>query len=152
MFGQERDAKLAGVTFTNSADEGGESRQDLLAQLVGMPTPVTLENVIFHNDETGLGEFAIKVRSDITGKLIGFIPKADINKWKNTGKMMLTVSFYKGTYSGSLNQLRKPTPKQYGTMKSLVAKGIVSKMPPYDQTVYQWAFDKAYALNPQLRK
>lgn len=152
MFGQERDAKLAGVTFTNSTDEGGESRQDLLAQLVGMPTPVTLENVIFHNDETGLGEFAIKVRSDITGKLIGFIPKADINKWKNTGKMMLTVSFYKGTYSGSLNQLRKPTPKQYGTMKSLVAKGIVSKMPPYDQTVYQWAFDKAYALNPQLRK
>ena len=152
MFGQERDAKLAGVTFTNPADEGGESRQDLLAQLVGMPTPVTLENVIFHNDETGLGEFAIKVRSDITGKLIGFIPKADINKWKNTGKMMLTVSFYKDTYSGSLNQLRKPTPKQYGTMKSLVAKGIVSKMPPYDQTVYQWAFDKAYALNPQLRK
>ena len=152
MFGQERDAKLAGVTFTNPTDEGGESRQDLLAQLVGMPTPVTLENVIFHNDETGLGEFAIKVRSDITGKLIGFIPKADINKWKNTGKMMLTVSFYKGTYSGSLNQLRKPTPKQYGTMKSLVAKGIVSKMPPYDQTVYQWAFDKAYALNPQLRK
>lgn len=152
MFGQERDAKLAGVTFTNPVDEGGESRQDLLAQLVGMPTPVTLENVIFHNNETGLGEFAIKVRSDITGKLIGFIPKADINKWKNTGKMMLTVSFYKGTYSGSLNQLRKPTPKQYGTMKSLVAKGIVSKMPPYDQTVYQWAFDKAYALNSQLRK
>lgn len=147
----ERDCKLAGVTFVNPADEGGESRQELLKKLVGAPTMVTLENVIHHNDETGLGEFAIKVRSDVTGKLIGYIPKAEISKWKNTGKMMLTVSCYKDTYSGSLNQLRKPTPKQYGAMKSLVAKGIISKMPPYDRTVYEWAFDRAYALNPQLR-
>lgn len=152
MFAQERDARLAGVTFINPENEGGENRQDLLAQLAGMPTPVTLENVIFHNDETGLGEFAIKVRSDITGKLIGFIPKADINKWKNTGKMMLSVSFYKNTYSGSLYEMRKPTPKQYGAMKALVAKGIINKMPPYDQAVYQYCFDKAYALNPQLKK
>lgn len=148
----ERDTRLAGVTFINPPDEGGESRQELLKKLMGAPTMVTLENVIYHNPDTGLGEFAIKVRSNVTGKLIGYIPKAEIGKWKNTGSMMLTVSCYKDTYSGSLNQLRKPTPKQYGAMKSLVAKGIVSKMPPYDRTVYEWAFDRAYALNPQLKE
>ena len=146
-----RDVKLSGVTFANQADEGGENRQDLLKQLSGAPSFVTLENVIFHNNETGLGEFAIKVRSDATKKLLGYIPKAEINKWKNTGKMILTVSFYKNTYYGSLNQLKNPTPKQYGAMKQLVKAGIVSKMPPYDQTVYQWAFDQAYALNPHLK-
>lgn len=147
----ERDTKLAGVTFANPPEEGGEERQSILAELTGAPTPVTLENVIFHNDETGLGEFAIKVRSDVTGKLVGYIPKAEINKWKNTGKMMLTVNCYKNTYYGSLNLLRKPTPKQYGAMKSLCAKGIINKMPPYDQTVYQWVFNKAYAMNPHLK-
>lgn len=148
----DRDTKLAGVTFNNPADDGGESRQDLLKELYGgAPTPVTLENVIHHNEDTGLGEFAIKVRSDITGKVLGFIPKSEINKWKNTNKMMLTVNFYKNTYSGSLTVMKKPTPKQYGMMKSFVSKGLINKMPPYDQAVYKWAFNKIYGLNPQLK-
>lgn len=145
------DTKIAGVTFDNPADEGGENRQVLLKQLYGSaPTPVTLENVIFHNPDTGLGEFAIKVRSDITHKLLGFIPKSEINKWNKTGKMMLTVEYYKNTYSGALTVCKDPTPKQYGAMKSFVKKGLISKMPPYDQTVYKWAFNKIYGLNPQL--
>lgn len=147
----DKDTKLTGVTFSNPADEGGENRQGLLKQLVGSPSFVTLENVIFHNNDTGLGEFAIKVRSDVNKKLLGFIPKSEINKWKNTGKMVLTISCYKNTYYGNLYQMKAPTPKQYGAMKQLVKAGIVSKMPPYDQTVYQWAFDQAYALNPHLK-
>jgi hypothetical protein len=145
------DTKIAGVTFNNPADEGGENRQVLLKQLYGgAPTPVTLENVIFHNPDTGLGEFAIKVRSDITHKLLGFIPKSEISKWNKTGKMMLVVEYYKNTYSGTLHVCKDPTPKQYGAMKSFVKKGLISKMPPYDQTVYKWAFNKIYGLNPQL--
>lgn len=147
----DKDTRLTGVTFQNPEDEGGESRQELLKQLSGAPSFVTLENVIFHNDETGLGEFAIKVRSDVTGKLLGFLPKAEINKWKNTGKMVLVVDYYKNTYYGALYQTKNPTPKQYGAMKQLVKTGVINKMPPYDQTVYQWAFDKAYALNPHLK-
>lgn len=143
--------KLTGVTFQNPDNEGGENRQDLLKYLAGYPTVVTLENVIFHNPDTGLGEFAIKVRSDITKKLLGFIPKSEIGKWKNTGKMVLTVNCYKNTYYGELSPAKNPTPKQYGAMKQLVKAGIVSKMPPYDQTIYQWAFDQAYALNPDLK-
>lgn len=148
----QRDARITGVTFRNPEDEGGEDRQELLKQLAGAPTPVTLENVIFHNDRTGLGEFAIKVRSEKTGKLLGYIPKEEIVKWKDTGKMMLSVSVYKGTYFASLYRMQAPTPQQYGAMKSLVKKGIVSRMPPYDRTVYQWAFDQVNRLNPYLRE
>lgn len=143
--------RIAGVTFDNPADEGGENRQALLKQLYdSAPTPVTLENVIFHNPDTGLGEFAIKVRSDITHKLLGFIPKKEINKWNKTNKMMLVVEYYKNTYSGALYVCKDPTPKQYGIMKSLVEKGFVSKMPLYDQTVYKWALNKIYGQNSQL--
>lgn len=148
---KDRDTKLTGVTFRNREDEGGESRQELLRQLSGAPSFVTLETVIFHNEDTGLGEFAIKVRSDVTGKLLGFLPKSEIHTWKNTGKMVLVVSCYKNTHYGSLYRMKTPTPKQYGAMKQLVKSGVISKMPPYDQTVYQWAFDKAYELNPHLK-
>lgn len=147
------EVKIAGVTYANPIDEGQENRQDILKTFYGyIPTVVTLENVIHHNEETGLGEFAIKVRSDINGKLLGYIPKSEISTWNTTGKMIMTVGCYKNTYYGVLTPMKNPTNKQYHVMKSLVEKGFVDKMPTYDSTVYGWVFDQVYATNPSLRK
>lgn len=144
MMPEEPAVKIAGVTFNN---KDGESRQEILKELSNRPSYVTLEPEIFHNPETGLGEFAIRVVSETKKKTLGYIPKKEINSFKNTGRMLLIAGQYKNSYFGCLYMIKDPTPKQYGLMKSLYRKGRINAMPLYDQTIYGMVLDSVMAQN-----
>ena len=130
--------RLAGVSFANDATDGGESRQELLKQIYnnGLPVIVTIEPCIFHNTDTNCDEDAIKVRQKSTGKILGWIPREDIDRCKSIDTMTLTVGFYKNTYNGVLNPNVAPTAKQYSYMKYLHSKGLIQCMPEYDKAIY----------------
>lgn len=147
------ETRIKGVTFNNPPEEGGQSRQALLQKLYACgPTLASLENVIYDNPETGHSEFAIKVRSNVTGDLLGFIPADKIHVVDDLKlyTMILVVDVYNGTYYGTLHQCSAPTPKQYGLMKSLRAKGAITKMPRYDRTCYGWLLNQIQAVRPDL--
>ena len=133
-----KDTHIAGVTFCNDAADGGENRQELLKSLYGHPSVVELEKCIFHNDSTNHDELAIKVISRETGKLLGYIPRDDIQRFANVPLMILQVSFYKNVYGGSLTLPVPPTPKQYSTMKQIVYRNG-GQLPMYDRLIYQYA-------------
>lgn len=134
-----KDTHIAGVTFCNNAVDGGESRQELLKDLIGRPTVVNLKKTIFHNPDTNQDELAIKIISQVSGKVLGFIPRDDIEKFVNISQMILQVSYYKNNYSGCLTMMTPPTPKQYGVMKSKLQKKQIKKLPVYDRLMYQYA-------------
>ena len=131
------EVRIAGVTFSNEVEDGGESRQDLLKSLYNKPSIVSLIHTTFHNQDTNCEEKAIKVISDASGKCLGYIPKDDVDKFWNTSKMVLTVSKYKDTYSGGLVKPTPPSKKQYAFVKAKREEGILAEMPPYDKTIYQ---------------
>lgn len=134
-----KDCKIAGVTFNNDTCDGGESRQELLKSLQNKPSAVRLIKTIFHNNDTNTDELAIKVISCETNKVLGYIPRPDIERFANVPIMILHVSFYKGQYSGSLTLPVPPTSKQYSTMKTMLWKKRIDKLPVYDKYIYQWA-------------
>ena len=134
------DTRIAGVTFTNEISDGGESRQELLAALYGeAPTVCELKHVIFHNEETNEDEDAIKVVSMKLGKVLGYIPKVDIQKFWELDRMILVVGFYKDVYSGMLYIPEAPSGKQYSIIKSRLYKGELKTPPVYDRVAYSWA-------------
>lgn len=137
-----QDVRVAGVTFENDPEDGGESRQDLLKRLNGIPTLVRLEHCIFHRESTGKDEMAIKVRSMVTGKVLGYIPKTDIEKYWSVTQMVAQVKLVKDVYTCILTIPEPPSPKQYGMVSDLQHRGLVRFRPLYDKTVYQYILDK----------
>jgi hypothetical protein len=134
------DGRIAGVTFSNEICDGGESRQELLSSLYGKaPSVVKLVHVKFHNEETGEDEDAIKVHSMKLGKVLGYIPRDDIQKFWELEQMILVVGFYKDVYSGMLYIPEAPSGKQYSIIKSRLYKGELKTPPVYDKVAYSWA-------------
>ena len=127
---------IAGVTFAN---DNGESRQQLLKAIynTGVPVLVTLNRTLFHNQETGEDENAIQVIRN--GKVLGWIPRTDIEKCWNLNQMVLIANYYKNTYSGALMLSQPPTNKQYGAMKQKRKQGQIKKLPEYDRLCYSFA-------------
>ena len=130
---------IAGVTCPN---EDGESRQELLKKIFnkGVPVLVTLYRTIFHNEETGEDENAIQVIRN--GKILGWIPREDIEKCWNLNQMVLVVNYYKNTYSGALVLSQPPTSRQYGVMKQKRKDGVIKSLPEYDRLCYSFAISK----------
>lgn len=132
--------KVAGVTFAN---ENGESRQDILAGLAeqGIIT-VNLEYTSFE------GEPAIKCHEKTTGKVIGWIPKKNIEEVTACKIKQFTgfINFFKmkdgvGRYCAELCAQEKPTAKQYAKMIHLCKEQGIP-MPAYDRRAYRKVFDK----------
>lgn len=139
----KRDTHIAGVTFANDSCDGGENRQTLLKELSGQPSTVRLRKTIFHNPDTNCDELAIKVISLQTKKVLGYIPREDIDTFLDTPIMILQVSFYKGQYSGGLTVPVPPSPKQYSIMKQLLWKKKIDRLPVYDKIIYSYAIQNA---------
>jgi len=130
---------IAGVTFPN---DDGESRQELLKQIYSggdnnMPVLVSLKQTVFHNEQTGEDENAIQVFRN--NKMLGWIPREDIEKCWEFNQMVCLVNHYKNIYSGALMVSEPPTCKQYGAMKQRKKKGLIKKMPEYDRLCYTFA-------------
>lgn len=143
---KREDVRVAGVTFDNDAVDGGENRQQILKSLMGIPTMVTLEHCVFHRESTGKDEKAIKVRSLVNRKVLGYIHKTEIDAFWGMKNMIAQVSCYgsKGQdiYSCSLVARENPSPKQYALVMALKQRGILRFDPFYDKTVYQYILDK----------
>jgi len=144
----KRVTHVAGVTFCNDKVDGGQDRQKLLEHLYQYgPTLVNLERTIFHNEETGEDEDAIKVRSVVTNTIIGWIPRTHIQVLWNTKQMLLSIGCYKDTWCGTLAEIEKPTPAQYRMMMAMVNKGLLKK-PAYEKTIYGYWIER---VNKELR-
>ena len=98
----KRVTHIAGVTFSNDPADGGQSRQELLSELFQYgPELVNLERTIYHNPETNEDENAIKVRSTINHKIIGWIPRTHIEALWNTRQMLLSIGYLVWNFSRS---------------------------------------------------
>lgn len=126
--------KLAGVTFNNKPEDGGKSRQQILAEL---PTYITviLKHVKFYNENTDSYEDAIKCIEKTTGQVIGWIPRPLINTLWRTYSLTGIVSCYKNTYGVELVETQKPSQAQYWAVKrSCETTG--QPLPAYDARAY----------------
>lgn len=136
-----QESRIAGVTFNNDICDGGESRQEILKNLYGQPTIVRLVHCKYHNEETQLDERAIKVKSKSSGKVLGYIPRCDIDRLWDVHQMVLFVNYYKGQYSGVLLPSVPPTAKQFGSLKAKQRKGLLERLPEYDKYCYAYAIE-----------
>jgi hypothetical protein len=136
--------KIAGVSFTNDASDGGEQRQELLKQLyteTHKPCVVKLCHTKYHDNATGIDEDAIKVKAG--GKLIGWIPKDKIRYVWAEKQMSCIIHYCKGTYSGELYYSKAPSSKQYAMVKDMHRNGMIPEMPCYDMACYTYAIIQA---------
>ena len=141
VYCMKKESKIAGVTFNNDVCDGGESRRALLKQLQGKPSIVRLVHCKFHNEQTGLDEKAIKVKSKLSGKVLGYIPRCDIDRLWGVSQMVLFVNCYNGQYSGALMPSVPPTAKQFGSLKAKQRKGAIERLPEYDKLCYAYAIE-----------
>lgn len=135
--------KVAGVTFTN---EDGTSRQEILAGLVGTTGIITvdLQQTTWHNDETNEDEYAIKCIEHNTRKVIGWIPKTELDNDILSSQMTGFIRYYHNKYSVQLDTIKRPSQKQYHAVKALCAKQG-RPMVAYDVRAYAYVFEMARA-------
>lgn len=124
---------LAGVTFANSEEDGGQERQDILKEIYDKGSPVMAK--IRHC--TWEGEPAAKV---IIGKntVAGWIPKKNVDNCKNTDKMILRIQ-HKKRYTGLLYMPDPPSAKLYAIVHDMYKKGKIKTIPPYSRILYAYA-------------
>lgn len=118
--------RIAGVTFAN---DDGESRQDIIASL---PAFITCELIPTYYDN----QFAIKVREETTKKIIGWIPKENLDS--NLAKYRIltgTVEKTKNTWHVVAYPAIEPTVKQCKLVK-LVCDVMRIPKPAYDKRAY----------------
>jgi len=130
-------SKVAGVTFNNEKEDGGRSRQEILKELIDLNRHIITVNLVYTEYE---GEFAIKVNEKSTGQTIGYIPKKDLDRVKNSKTKQMTgfIRNY-GQFCVQLDSVQQPTHNQYMYMKSLCAH-TNHAMPAYDKRAYSEIF------------
>lgn len=133
--------KVAGVTFAN---EDGENRQDIIANVCGMTGIITVDLVhtTWHNDETNEDEYAIKCVEHNTRKVIGWIPRTELNNEALDSQMTGFIRNYHGKYSIQLDTIKRPSSKQYHAVKALCARQG-RPMVAYDVRAYAYVFELA---------
>lgn len=139
---KREDVRVSGVTFCNNPEDGGENRQDVLAELMGAPSMVGLEPEPFHGKDSDDSRTGLKVRSLVNGKIIGFIRKEEAQSFLNDERMIAQIELYKGIYNCTLTRPERPSSKQYGAIRALKRKGIIEELPFYDKTCYQYALSR----------
>lgn len=127
--------KLAGVTFNNDAEDGGESRQAILRELRKSGRRIVDLDLIYTTFD---GEPAIKVRERSTKKIVGWIQKtmvADVmaRKIKHT---IGFISDWNDIECVKITKPERPTNVEYHRMKAMAGKiGMI--MPAYDKRAYK---------------
>lgn len=133
--------KLVGVTFNNDPEDGGRSRQEILEELVKLNRQIFTADLVYTKYKD---EFAIKVRDHATKQILGWIPKAEVEKFRDKKIKQLTgFIHYYGAYCVQLDDQQAPTHKQYAYMKHLCEQNGWS-MPAYDKRAYASIFNLAY--------
>ena len=94
--------KLAGVTFDNTKEDGGESRQTILKNIFETQGSIVNVSLEACNWE---GEYAIKVKDKKSRDVIGFIPR-NMLRSKMIGRQMTAMIMEYGLLD--LHLLRHP--------------------------------------------
>lgn len=131
--------KVAGVTFKN---EDGVSRQNIIRSLSCNHGIITVDlcETVFHNNETNEDERAIKVLEHNTKQCIGWIPRTDLDNENLSDQMTGFVRNYKGVWSVQLDNIKRPSAKQYAYAKSIANKKHIA-MPAYDVRAYAYLYE-----------
>lgn len=123
--------RVAGVTFKQSAADGGKDIQTVLKSLPAIIT-VDLKYTTFE------GAPAIKCVEHKTREVIGWIPKTDIGLMTDKGKPSQLTGFVRQSQRGfsvQLDEQKAPSPKQYRMAVAISRKNGID-MPAYDVRAY----------------
>ena len=136
--------KLAGVTFSNDEKDGGENRQDILAMLMNQNRNVFTADLLYTKYNN---EFAIKVKEHATGKVIGWIPKTELETFRYTKVKQMTgfIECHHNKFCVRLDKQQPPTSKSYAYMK-YICESCGWAMPAYDRRAYAGVFATFRAL------
>ena len=117
--------KVAGVTF--------ENRQETLKELVMMNRSIITVDLVYTKFNN---EFAIKLVEDVTGKEIGWIPRAELHKFVSCNIHQMTgfIGYYNNYYVRLSEQLA-PSREDYNKMYQLCTRYGYS-MPAFDVRAY----------------
>lgn len=128
---------VAGVTFPNEEIDGGDDRQALLkwASESCKFQILTLEHTTWHNPVENTDEDAIKVHmgNSINSTVIGWIPRADLGKFKHKNKAAGEIVFIKDKYCCLIHDHKKPTAQQYA---AAIKMGKDVRKLPYTAIAY----------------
>ena len=121
--------KVAGVTF--------ENRQETLKELVMMNRSIITVDLVYTKFNN---EFAIKLVEDVTGKEIGWIPRAELHKFVSCNIHQMTgfIGYYNNYYVKLSTQLA-PSRDDYERMCQLCTRYGYS-MPAFDVRAYMQIF------------
>lgn len=137
----KNEIRIAGVTFAN---EDGQSRQEILGSLAsnmaGSIITVDLLNTVYHNPDTNEDEFAIRCVEHNTRKCIGWIPRAELRNENLDEQMTGFIRVYKGNYYVSLDNIKRPSQKQYHYIKNLCTQMGIPVI-AYDVRAYAYVFN-----------
>jgi len=128
--------KLAGVTFDNTKEDGGESRQTILKNIFETQGSIVNVSLEACNWE---GEYAIKVKDKKSRDVIGFIPRNMLRSKMIGRQMTAMIMEYKGVWSARLTPVEAPTKAQYHFML-MFCKRTGREMPAYDKRAYGAVF------------
>lgn len=132
---EDKRVKVVGVTFNNDAEDGGESRQMILRTLRKSNRHIVDLDLIYTTYE---GEPAIKVRERSTKKIVGWIPKTNIEEIMSC-KIKHTIGFISKFDDKECLKIAKPefpTNVEYHRMKKMCENRGVA-MPAYDKRAYK---------------
>lgn len=123
---------IAGVTYHNDPEDGGESRQAILKSL---PNIVSLKliHTKFRNEP------AIKIIEKKTRKVIGWIPKINIETLWSVSELTGFISETNGVYHCSASPVRSPSNQMYALGVKICSEHKL-ETPAYDERAYRQAF------------
>ena len=127
--------KIAGVTFKNEKEDGGNSRQEILRNLVMSGKSIITVDLV---ETTFNGEYAVKCIEHSTRQMIGWIPKTEL---ANVRHLQMTgfIDHSRVGYSVRLDNQKAPSQRQYYAVKHICEKNGVA-MPAYDIRAYVTVF------------
>lgn len=127
--------RVAGVTFKNEKEDGGNSRQEILRNLVMAGRAIITVDLV---ETTFNGEYAVKCIEHSTRQMIGWIPKTELANVKHS-QMTGFIDHSRIGYSVRLDEQKAPSQKQYYAVKHICEKNGVM-MPAYDIRAYVTVF------------
>lgn len=132
---ENKEIKVAGVTFNNEACDGEESRQEILRKLRMSNRRIVDLDLIYTQYE---GRPAIKIRERSTKKIVGWIPEDRVYEVMEC-RIKHTIGFISKHGSKECVKIQKPdfpSNREYHRMKAMCAKKNVN-MPAYDKRAYE---------------
>ena len=129
---------VAGVDYANGPEDGGGSRQEILARLPDEPFQVSLDHCKYVRD--GIPEDAIKIRAG--GDVIGYMPKALVEEYRYARTMVAKTYRSRNRITCRLLMPAQPTRNQAYAVRQLMKDKALPRQPLWDRNAITWTLNQ----------